>query len=256
MPALLPAGEAVSSAGRSGPQRPDLAREEEFWDAGARVVAGLDEVGRGAWAGPLVVAAVALRAGGNHDVFAEAVRDSKQLRPAQRERLFVLVAESCEDWGVGGASAAECDELGMSAAQRLAAARALESLATSADSMLLDGRWDFVSPAPGSPTAAAGGFDGPVHTVVGGDARCVSLAAASILAKVWRDRRMVQEASRYPAYDFDRNKGYPCPRHRAALAAWGPSAIHRRTWAFMQYLPSGEPVGVGSDAQLRLLDHR
>lgn len=256
VPAEVPASAAISSAGRRGPDRPDLLREQELWDGGARVVVGLDEVGRGAWAGPLVVAAVALHAGGNHDAFAEGVRDSKQLRPAQRERLSVLVEESCEGWGVGGASAAECDELGMSAAQRLAAARALESLTVCADSVLLDGRWDFVTPAPGSPTAPVGGFDGPVHTVVGGDARCVSLAAASILAKVWRDRRMVQDASRYPAYDFDRNKGYPCPRHRAALAAWGPSAIHRRTWAFMQHLPSGEPTGVGSDAQLRLLDHR
>ena len=257
----MPAGAAIpnatiSSAARSGPDRPDLAREQELWDGGARVVVGLDEVGRGAWAGSLVVAAVALHAGGNHDAFAESVRDSKQLRPAQRERLFDLVAESSEGWGVGGASAAECDELGMSAAQRLAAARALESLAIRPDSVLLDGRWDFVSPAPGSPTAAVGGFDGPVRTVVAGDARCVSLAAASILAKVWRDRQMVRQAADYPVYDFDRNKGYPCPRHRAALAAWGPSAIHRRTWAFMQHLPSGAPAGTALDRQWRLVEQR
>ena len=252
----MPAGVAISRSGRSGPDRPDLVREQELWDGGAGVVVGLDEVGRGAWAGPLVVAAVALRAGGSHGAFAAGVRDSKQLRPAQRERLFDLVAESCEGWGVGGASAAECDELGMSAAQRLAAARALESLAVRPDSVLLDGRWDFVSPAPGSPTAPAGGFDGPVRTVVAGDARCVSLAAASILAKVWRDRRMVRKAADYPVYDFDRNKGYPCPRHRAALAAWGPSAIHRRSWAFMRHLPSGPAAGTGLDDQLRLLERR
>ena len=252
----VPAGATSSKAAHAAPRRPDLAREREFWDAGIRVVAGLDEVGRGAWAGPLVVAAAALRAGGSHGTFAEGVRDSKQLRAAQRERLFEMITAGCEGWALGCASAAECDELGMSAAQRLAAARALDSLAVRPGGVLLDGRWDFVSPAPGAPSTGAGCFDGPVRTVVGGDARCVSLAAASVLAKVWRDRRMVRQAADYPAYDFDRNKGYPCPRHRAALAAWGPSAIHRRTWAFMRYLPSGEPAGMGSDAQPRLLDHR
>ncbi len=214
---------------------------------------GLDEVGRGAWAGPLVVAAVALRDGGGHGTFAERVRDSKQLRPARREQLFAPIAEGCAGWSVGCASAAECDELGMSAAQRLAAARALDRLEVPPDALLLDGRWDFVSPPPGGP--AGGGFGGPVRTVVGGDARCVSLAAASILAKVWRDRLMVQQAARYPAYDFDRNKGYPCPRHRAALAAWGPSAIHRRSWAFMQHLP-GAPRGADSAVQPPLVGHR
>jgi len=219
-------------------------------------VAGLDEVGRGAWAGPLVVAAVVLRHGGGHGTFAERVRDSKQLRPAQREQLFELIAEGCAGWSVGSASAAECDGLGMSAAQRLAAARALESLAVRPDGVLLDGRWDFVSPQPGSPLTVAGRFEGLVRTVVGGDARCVSLAAASILAKVWRDRGMVQQAGDYPVYDFDRNKGYPCPRHRAALAAWGPSAIHRRTWAYMQHLPSGSPAVTGAEQQLGLLERR
>ena len=250
MRAQAPLDAAVAKA-----PRPDLAHEREFWDAGWRTVVGLDEVGRGAWAGPLVVAAVALRDGGGHGTFAERVRDSKQLRPARREQLFALIAEGCAGWSVGCASAAECDELGMSAAQRLAAARALESPAVRPDSVLLDGRWDFVSSRPESPSTVAGRFEGPVRTVVGGDARCVSLAAASILAKVWRDRGMVQQAARYPAYDFDRNKGYPCPRHRAALAAWGPSAIHRRSWAFMQHLP-GAPRGADSAVQVPLVDHR
>ena len=128
-------------------------------------------------------------------------------------------------------------------------------LAVRPEALLLDGRWDFVSPPPQSPPDA-GCFDGAVRTVVGGDARCVSLAAASILAKVWRDRRMVRQAARYPAYDFDRNKGYPCPRHRAALAAWGPSAIHRRTWAYVRHLPSGAPTRPGPDPRLRLVEPR
>ena len=246
---------AANGAGRRDSPPPDLSREREFWDSGAEVVAGLDEVGRGAWAGPLVVVAAALRTGDRHEDALGEVRDSKQLSPARRGRLFGAVASACAGWAVGAASAAECDELGMSAAQRLAASRALGSLAIRPDAVLLDGRWDFVSPA--APSAPRGeGFEGPVRTVVGGDARCVSLAAASILAKVWRDGHMVRQAQQYPAYDFDRNKGYPCPRHRAALAAWGPSAIHRRSWAFMDHLPSGAPSNEPAVTQPRLPAHR
>ena len=251
MPAT--AATAANGAGRRASPPPDLSREQEFWQAGAAVVAGLDEVGRGAWAGPLVVVAAALRAGECHETSLGEVRDSKQLSPARRRRLFRTVASGCAGWAVGSASAAECDELGMSAAQRLAAGRALDRLEVTPEALLLDGRWDFVSPPPGG--SPGDGFGGPVRTVVGGDARCVSLAAASILAKVWRDRLMVQQAARYPAYDFDRNKGYPCPRHRAALAAWGPSAIHRRSWAFMQHLP-GAPRGVDAAEQPPLVEHR
>ncbi|MCY4104029.1 MAG: ribonuclease HII [bacterium] len=250
-----PAGAASSETAHAVPRRPDLARERELWEAGAEVVAGLDEVGRGAWAGPLVVAAAALRADDGHGGALGEVRDSKQLSPARRRELFESVAAACVGWAVGSASAAECDELGMSAAQRLAARRALAGLEIHPDALLLDGRWDFVSEPTGAPNGD-GGFEGPVRTVVGGDARCVSLAAASILAKVWRDGLMVQQAARYPAYDFDRNKGYPCPRHRAALAAWGPSAIHRRSWAFMEHLPCGAPAGEGAATQPRLLEHR
>lgn len=263
---------------RSDPPTPDLSREQEFWDSGAEVVAGLDEVGRGAWAGPLVVVAAALRASAAGEHALGEVRDSKKLTPARRSRLFEPVASACAAWAVGAASAAECDEMGMSAAQRLAASRALSSLDIRPDAVLLDGRWDFVSPetppaptreaaetepsdldpSPGRDTAAATGpparregFDGPVRTVVGGDARCVSLAAASILAKVWRDDLMVRQAALYPAYNFDSNKGYPCPRHRAALAVWGPSAIHRHSWAFMDNLPRAPRAGEGAVIQPR-----
>lgn len=235
---------------------PDLRHEREMWAGGSRVVAGLDEVGRGAWAGPLVVAALAVPDDWGGAAHLEGVQDSKRLRPPERERLAGNILAADLDWAVGTASAAECDEFGMSEAQRVAAARALASLAVRPDGALLDGRWDFVSPASGQPEAAGTGFGGEVRTVVGGDSRCLSVAAASILAKVWRDRRMVRDSVHYPPYDFDRNKGYPCPRHRAALAAWGPSAIHRRSWAFMEHVPSGRTAGVGSDVQLRLDDHR
>jgi ribonuclease HII len=199
---------------------PTLSIERELWSAGDRVVVGVDEVGRGAWAGPLTVAAVVLP----HHRRVYGVRDSKQLNERRREELFARVVDWCVAWGVGHASEGECDALGMSAAQRLAARRALDALGVEPDAVLVDGRWDFVG---GSRT----------RTVVRGDARCLSIAAASIVAKVTRDRLMREAAESYPPFDFDRNKGYPCPRHQLALRGYGPTAIHRRSWAFMDGLP-------------------
>src|SRR3954470_9691775 len=133
------------------------------------------------------------------------VRDSKLLTERERERMFDRLAGWCRAWAVGAASQVECDELGMSAAQKLAARRAIDGLGLTPDQVLIDGRWDFV-----------GG--GITRTLVKGDATCLSIAAASILAKVTRDRRMRAEAEHFPGYCFDLNKGYPCPRHKFALA--------------------------------------
>ena len=154
------------------------------------------------------------------------MRDSKQLTEARREELFDRVGDWCQAWAVGHATHEECDSLGMSDAQRLAAQRALDALGVEPDQVLIDGTWDFV-----------GG--GRTRTIVKGDARCLSIAAASILAKVTRDRMMRAGADSYPGFDFDRNKGYPCPRHKLALKGYGPTAIHRRTWAFMDGTPWG-----------------
>ena len=110
--------------------------------------------------------------------------------------------------------------------RRLAARRALEALGLPVDSVLLDGKWDFVG-------------DGTSHLLVKGDARCLSIAAASILAKVTRDRIMREEAEHHPYWAFELNKGYPCPKHKTALQGIGPSAIHRRSWVFMDTLPWG-----------------
>jgi ribonuclease HII len=201
---------------------PTLSVEKELWDAGHDVVVGVDEVGRGAWAGPLTIGAVVLP----RDRRVYGVRDSKQLTEARREQLFDRIRDWCVAWSVGHATHEECDELGMSDAQRLAARRAIEGLGVEPDTVLIDGRWDFV-----------GG--GRTRMIVRGDASCLSIAAASILAKVTRDRIMRAEADSYPAFDFDRNKGYPCPRHKLALKGYGPTAIHRRTWAFMDSIPWG-----------------
>jgi len=201
---------------------PSLALERELWAEGREVVVGVDEVGRGAWAGPISVGAAVLPT----DRRVYKVRDSKLLTESERERLFDRVAGWCAAWAVGHASQVECDTLGMSAAQKLAARRALDGLGVVPDEVLIDGSWDF----------AAGG---QARRLIKGDATCLSIAAASILAKVTRDRIMRAEAEHYPLYDFEYNKGYPCPRHKLALQAWGPSAIHRRTWVFMDHLPWG-----------------
>ncbi len=205
---------------------PSLARERPLW-ADGQVVVGVDEVGRGSWAGPLTVGAAVLPP----DRRVNGVRDSKMLREAERERLFPRLAEWCAAWAVGHASQQECDDLGMSAAQRLAARRAIDGLGLPGppDAVLVDGRWDFVG---GAHVDSA-----RVTRIVKGDASCLSIATASILAKVSRDRIMRGESEHFPAYDFDLNKGYPCPRHKAALAAWGPTSIHRRAWVFMDNLP-------------------
>ena len=203
---------------------PSLARERALWAGGHQVVVGVDEVGRGSWAGPISVGAAVLP----RDRRVYRVRDSKMLTEAERERLFPRLAGWCEAWAVGHASQQECDDLGMSAAQKLAARRAIEGLGVTPDAILVDGRWDFVAERNVVATR-----------IVRGDASCLSIATASILAKVTRDRIMRAEAEHFPAYDFDLNKGYPCPRHKAALAFWGPTSIHRRAWVFMDNLPWG-----------------
>jgi ribonuclease HII len=191
--------------------------ERELWDAGVEVVVGVDEVGRGAWAGPLSVGVAVVP----RDRRVYKIRDSKMLTEAEREAMFERVASWCETWAVGHATHTECDELGMSEAQRLAARRALDTLGMEPDHVLVDGKWDFI---------------GGAQRIVGGDRTSLSIAAASILAKVTRDRMMREIAHQYPGYNFEANKGYPCPTHKAHLQAMGPSAIHRRSWVFMDHL--------------------
>ena len=192
--------------------------EKEMWARGHDVVVGIDEVGRGAWAGPLMVGAAILPRGRR----VNGVRDSKVLTEANRELLFDRVAAWCDTWAVGAASQEECDALGMAAAQRLAARRAIEGLAIAPDVAVVDGSWNFVTPHVSH-----------VEMRVKADLHCLSVAAASILAKVTRDRLMREHAQHYPQWGFDTNKGYPCPMHKTALQGYGPSSIHRRTWVFM-----------------------
>ena len=211
---------------------PHASRERLLFESGAKTIVGIDEVGKGSWAGPLVIGIAMLS---REMVFSDepavalgGVRDSKQLSELQREDIFDQVAARCSRWSIGAASALECDQLGMVEAQRLATARGFAELSVaSVDVAIVDGRWDFVSPHARK-----------VLVEVKADADCVSVAAASVLAKVSRDRMMRSLAGDYPQWHFDTNKGYPCPKHRAALQGYGPSAIHRTSWAFMpNYVP-------------------
>ena len=175
----------------------------------------------------------------------------------EREELFPKVASWCTEWSVGHASSQECDAYGMTRALRLAAQRALAQLSVRPEVILLDGSFDYVTepePEPvqelalgllpavdpvhgaGPATVGPGETDlaAPVvRTVVKGDTRCLSVAAASIMAKVTRDRMMRSWSESFPPFDFDQNKGYPSPTHRTALSGFGLTSIHRRSWAFV-----------------------
>ena len=205
------------------PATPTLRLERRCWKAGERVVVGIDEVGRGAWAGPVTVGAVVPA-----PEHLRGIRDSKQLTRDERERAACDVHEWAVAIGVGHATHLECDELGMTAALRAAAHRALDQLAAQGyepDRVILDGNHDYL--ALGRQR---------VTTVIKGDASVLAVAAASCVAKVTRDALMREEADHYPPYDFESNVGYPAPVHKAALRGYGPSAIHRRTWIFMEGL--------------------
>ena len=220
----------TSASPSSNSARPTRDLERELGRQGYRTIVGVDEVGKGAWAGPLAVgvAIVPRDDDGSHAVPHDVevlIRDSKSISEKKRERMFDDVVAWVDDWSVGMASPVECDRLGMSRAQRLATERALAGLSTRPDAAMVDGSWNFVSPLVPH-----------VTTVVKGDTTCLSIAAASILAKVTRDRLMRSLADEHPAYRFESNKGYPCAWHRAGLYALGPSAIHRRSWAFMDAL--------------------
>src|SRR5580658_861041 len=256
-PPRVSPGPSVRTAPRRRPvpARPGLSHERSLWGAGHRVVAGVGEVGRGAWAGPLSGGVVVLCESPAR--IPRGLRDSKQLTEDSREAMFDRVAAWCAGWAVGHAGPEECDRIGMTAALRLATRRALDQLHPDIvpDAVVLDGSFDFVSPprAPqlfdadgdvepeAAPRPSGSGDRGtwapPVKMVIGGDARCASVAAASVLAKVTRDRIMRATADSYPAFDFERNKGYPSPAHQRALCGYGLSAVHRRSWAFVDYLP-------------------
>lgn len=211
---------------------PTLRAERTLLSAGHTTVVGIDEVGRGALAGPVSVGAVVVDATVRADL--HGVRDSKDLTPNARAALVPRIRAWCIDSAVGHASPAEIDEQGIIGALRLAGHRAVRQLASVPSVVLLDGSHDWFS-RPGQPSLLDLSTDllddvPPVVTRVKADATCMSVAAASVLAKVDRDARMSALAAEHGPYGWADNKGYASPEHIAALAAMGPTAEHRRSW--------------------------
>jgi ribonuclease HII len=176
-------------------------------------VCGVDEAGRGPWAGPVCAGAVIL----NLRKVPKGLDDSKKLSAKTREALELEIKAKAVAWGVGFASVQEIASLNILHATGLAMRRAVEALEVAPRYALVDGNYRFVLPCE-------------VTTVVGGDGRSKSIAAASILAKVARDRLMVEMDGLYPGYGFASHKGYRAPRHAEALLALGPCEIHRMAW--------------------------
>lgn len=188
---------------------------------GARTVAGVDEVGRGAWAGPVTVCAAVtgLRRA------PEGLTDSKLITPKRRVQLATVLRDWVTSYALGHASPEEIDDLGMTAALRLAAVRALEALPERPDAVILDGKHNYL------------GGSWRVRTVIKGDQSCVAVAAASVIAKVQRDTAMAELGVDYVPFAFADNAGYPAPVHRAALEELGPTPQHRMSWSYLDALP-------------------
>ena len=200
------------------PACPDLSLEIPLWSAGLRALAGLDEAGRGAWAGPVAAGAVILP--GNADILERlcGVRDSKCMSARQREEWAKRIKIEALAWGVGYASSEEIDAHGIVSATRLAMQRALVKLNLKPEHLLIDA---LILPAE----------DLPQTSLYKGDARSLSIAAASVLAKTGRDDCMRALDTEYPAYGFARHKGYGTRQHLAALQRQGPCSIHRNSFA-------------------------
>jgi ribonuclease HII len=193
---------------------PTLRRERALWALGFRSVAGLDEVGRGPLAGPVVAAAVVFPPGQRA---LRGLRDSKELTERQRERLGRVIRGAALSWAVAAASVREIDRFNIRRATALAFRRALARLSPPVDYVLLDG---LAVPELGREHEA----------IVDGDAKIQSIAAASVLAKLVRDRLMARLACHYPRFCWDANKGYGTAEHLAALDAGGPTPHHRRSF--------------------------
>jgi ribonuclease HII len=199
---------------------PDLTYEKRLWSC-YQYVAGLDEAGRGALAGPVAVGAVILPKEKTRLLRTLAgVRDSKQMTPLERESLAPRIQKTALAWSVAFASAEEIDSQGIVPATRLAAIRALQSLSISPEYLLTDFRLELPQ------------LDISQTSLVKGDMYCLSIAAASVLAKTARDAFMSQLDSEYPNYGLGKHKGYGTHAHRLAMKRWGYSSVHRKSFSF------------------------
>lgn len=196
---------------------PNFEYEEKRYAEGYTAVCGCDEAGRGPLCGPVVAAAVILPRG----IEIEGLNDSKKLTEKKREALFDIIKEKAVAYAICEASPEEIDDINILNASMLAMNRAVEALSVKADFALIDGN-------------CSRGFEIPTETVVKGDAKSASIAAASILAKVTRDRQCLELDSTYPQYGIAKHKGYPTKDHMDAVRKYGPSPIHRKT--FLKFL--------------------
>jgi ribonuclease HII len=212
------------------PKVPSLQFERSFWRSGSARVVGVDEVGVAPTCGAVVAAAVIVRPNAQR---IPGVRDSKTLSAAQRERLAPLIRAKAVAVGVGAASVAEIDRLNIYHATHLAMRRAIARL-DGHDHVLVDGN-------------RIAGFEahvGPYTAIVDGDARCYSIACASVVAKVVRDRMMARLAVRYPGYGWERNQGYATREHRDAIRRQGLTPFHRRSFLALQRTLAGDQLGL------------
>lgn len=191
----------------------DYSFEKTLIPEGAKVVCGLDEAGRGPLAGPVFAGAVILPEG----YIPEGLNDSKKLSEKKREQLFTLITENAVAWSFGTASPEEIDEINILNASMLAMKRAVEALSVKPDFLLVDGN-------------IARGFEEKALPVIKGDAKSPHIAAASIIAKVLRDRECLEMDRKYPAYGFSQHKGYPTKAHFEAIEKSGVSPIHRKSF--------------------------
>jgi ribonuclease HII len=234
-----------------------MRHERALLSAGARLVAGMDEVGRGALAGPVSVGVVVVEAATR--TAPAGLTDSKLLTAGARELLVPQVRRWGVAWAVGHAGPAEIDAHGIVAALRIAGRRALAQVRRvcgDIDVVLLDGSHDWLSrpradlfeAVAHDPEAEPAAGDPAVRTLVKADLQCSSVAAASVLAKVERDGLLARLARQYPAYAWDQNKGYSAPAHLDALRRLGPTPQHRRSWNLRVLAEDGLEVGDGSGA--------
>ncbi len=208
------------------PKTPTLEFENKLWVQFKNGIAGLDEAGRGAWAGPVSAAAVMLPQFAELEQSLSGVKDSKLMTVKQRDFWAEVIKTQAVTWGVGFSSAREIDELGIIAATRLAMRRALEQLNPQPGFLLIDA---LTLPKVNLPQEA----------LIKGDQRSLSIAAASVLAKTARDAYMCEQDLVYPAFGFAAHKGYGTKRHQQALAINGPSPIHRRSFKPIRMLLPG-----------------
>jgi Ribonuclease HII len=212
---------------RTVPRDAHMRHERELREAGFRRIAGIDEVGRGSLAGPVVAAVVILPE--RHRI--RGLRDSKVLPRARREALYEQILDRAEGVGVGCVEVEVIDRINILEATKLAMRQALDHLAEAPDHLVID-------------ALSLGDVDLPQRPIINGDAISASIAAASIVAKVTRDRICAEFDGRYPAYGFRRNKGYGTPFHLDALLAEGPCEWHRRSFAPVRLMLAGEQLSL------------